>query len=229
MIDWFDWSLVQSATSVVTAAATIVLAVLTWALVRATNAMARATAQPHVIASLESNLWSIRHLDLVVENAGNAPAYEVKVVFDPPIPKNQIREDLPMPFQNISLIRPSQILISSAADWATIKGLKFRVNVSWKRKPTDSKRESIEYDFDTMSLEGVGFLGRRSPEIQIAEEIKKIREDWHHIAGGSRRLQSDTYAQTDREREKTELDQFWRQQRSQEPQFKGGEDEPSDK
>jgi len=69
----------QTLSSSVPALATIVLAILTWVLARATKAMANATSQAQIVASLEPNSWSINHFDIVVENAGTAPAYDVEM------------------------------------------------------------------------------------------------------------------------------------------------------
>lgn len=44
-------------------------------------------------------------------------------------------------------------------------------------------------------------LGAASPEVQIAEQVKKLREDWRPVAYGQRRLKADAYTQADRERE----------------------------
>ena len=196
--------LTQTASTLVTSISTIVLAVLTWVLARATNAMARATSEPQVVASLEPNLWSLTHLDLIVENTGNAPAHDVQIVFDPPLPSREANDDLPTPFQDVSIVRPGQILVSYACAFEAAKGKKFKVGTSWKRRPTDRNRETLEYTFDMRSLDGVSVLGRRSPEVQIAEEIKKIRNDWLAVARGTRRLKSEVYSQNDRDKETRE-------------------------
>jgi hypothetical protein len=45
-----------------------------------------------------------------------------------------------------------------------------------------------------------GHLGARTPFVQMAEQLEKIREDWRYVASGSRHLKADTYSGEDREK-----------------------------
>jgi hypothetical protein len=47
-----------------------------------------------------------------------------------------------------------------------------------------------------------GHLGARTPFVQMAEQLQKIREDWRYVASGSRHLKADTYSGEDREKER---------------------------
>ena len=71
--------------SLVTAVATLFLWRVTKLLAVETKRMAEASAQPHVVATLDPNRWSMRHFDLKVDNTGNATAYDIKVDFTPPL------------------------------------------------------------------------------------------------------------------------------------------------
>ncbi len=71
----------ESLSGWVTVAASVALAFLACALVVATVRMARALARPHIVANSEANHWSLMRFDVVVENCGNAPEYDVSVRF----------------------------------------------------------------------------------------------------------------------------------------------------
>ncbi len=49
--------------------------------------MVDASAQPHIVVTLEPNPWAAFYFDINIANTGNAPAYNVEVVFDPPLGK----------------------------------------------------------------------------------------------------------------------------------------------
>lgn len=197
----------------VTAVATIALAVLTWVLARATNLMARATSSANVVASLDVNQWSFRHLDLVVHNTGNAAAYDVTVAFTPPLPFMSEAEKDDTPFGKISVLRPNQLLKSSVNDWQSVGKEVYRVEVKWKRAPASRRLEVNAYDINLAALGKVSRLGAGSPEVQIAEQIKKLREDWQSVARGQKHLKVDSYDNSDREREREAIEEHYRELR----------------
>ncbi|WP_299624543.1 hypothetical protein [uncultured Tateyamaria sp.] len=202
---------ITSSTTVawVTSLSTAVLAVLTFFLAKATTNMAAASSSPQVVASIEVNQWSVIHFDLVVENTGNAPAFDIKVDFANPPKLSKAKGEVPFPFSRISLLRPGQNVTSYLADFQNLKDESYIVNVSWKAKPDAPTRDSLSYQLDMNSVDGVSFLGKPSALIQVAEELKKIRDDWKPVASGNRRLDVDVYSQQDRDTKKAELD-AWR-------------------
>jgi hypothetical protein len=195
----------------VTAIATIALAVLTWVLARATNLMAKATSSANVVASLDVNQWSFRHFDLVVHNTGNAAAFDVTVKFTPPLPFASKAEMDETPFGKISIMRPDQTLKSSVNDWQTVGKEVYRVEVKWKRTPTSRRTEVNAYDINLAALGKVSRLGAGTPEVQIAEQIKKLREDWQSVARGQRRLKVDGYDNADRKHEREAMEEQYRE------------------
>ena len=126
----------------VTAFSTSVLAILTFVLVLATFRMAKAMATPQVIANIEVNQWSILHMDIVVENCGNAPAYNVNVEISPPIRRKETYKDQPFPFTNISLLRPGQRISSFATDYSSLEGKSLKVKICWRKNPTRKRIET---------------------------------------------------------------------------------------
>ncbi len=194
------------------------------------NAMAKATSSANVVASLEVNQWSFRHLDLVVQNTGNAPAFGTTVSDLLHLARScQTLEKHEVPFGKISILRPGQMLKSSVNDWQSVSQSIYRVKIQWKRTPTSKKCETNAYDFDLVALGKVSRLGAGSPEVQIAEQIKKLREDWQCVARGQKHLKVKTYDHSDRERERAETEEFYREARKEMKPEPGTEDEEAPK
>lgn len=204
MDDWVKW--MSSAVPFVTMFATIVLALLTAVLAWATMRLARASSQPQVTATIQPNLWSMVHCDLIVENSGNAPAYDIVVGIDPEPIQADERGENGIPLKNISVLRPGQSMKSFLSDTESIIDQEFKVEVSWKRHPRDRKADMITYNHRLPK--GVSRLGAWSPEIQTAESLKKLREDWQHVARGQQMLKVDGYGSGDRKRERQEIEQL---------------------
>lgn len=57
-------------------------------------------------------------------------------------------------------------------------------------------------------FEGVTYLGARNPLTQIADQIKKIRDDWRPITQGSKKIKTDNYSSSDREKERIAYDEW---------------------
>lgn len=187
--------------SLVTAVATFFLWRVTKILARETTRMAKAAAQPHVVATILPNRWSMIHFDLHIDNSGNAPAYDIKIEFDPPLENGKDRKDeLPIPLQNLSVLKPGQGMSSFLADYQSIKGKSYSVSISWKTMPNASVTEHINYTLNINDLEGISTLGS-DPLVQIATHIKKIDENSSNVFKGSRRLKVDTFNSSDRAEE----------------------------
>jgi len=133
---WGTWS--EIVVLFVTMAATIVLAGFTWVLARATKQLAEVSSQPQVTATIQPNLWSMMHCDLVVENSGNAAAYDVVLVISPVPEQAEARGDSELPLSNISVLRPGQEMKSFLSDVESVADLEFKMEVSWKRHPRSS-------------------------------------------------------------------------------------------
>jgi hypothetical protein len=186
---------------VVTAVATIALGFFTWVLARETKRLSRATAQAHVVATLEPNHWSLMHVDLIVTNTGNAAAHDVAVAFSSEFERDG-HKDKGRPLRHISVLKPGQSMSSYVGDYKGFHGKTFEVSTSWKHHPGEQKRQSLSYELSMGDYDGYGHLGARSPLIQMAEQLKKLREDWQWVARGSHKIKTDTYSSDDREKER---------------------------
>lgn len=216
MPDWI--TLLVSVVSVVGAGVTAFATILLWRVTRTlaveTKRMADASAQPHVVATIEPNQWSMLHADLQVQNTGNATAYEVELAFNPPLAEVTAHAEKALPLQSLSVLKPGQGLASYLSEFPPLIDKRFTVTASWKRSPSAKARESHTYVLDLSTLKGVSRLGASNPLIQIAEQVKKAREDWQYVASGSRKVKADIYTASDRLHERRTLERRWRRERT---------------
>ena len=167
----------------VPALATMALVWVTWTLAKETRRMAQAS-QPFVTATIEWNTWSMKHCDFVLQNTGNAPAFDIEARVTPTI-RSDLRKDLEMPLQKVSILRPGQTMRSYLANSEEVGDEVRRVELKWRRKPGDKREMSVAYDHYLPT--DVSRLGPDSLEAQIAQQVKNIREDWSPIAQAKRR------------------------------------------
>ncbi len=184
--------------TIVTAVATFLLWRVTKLLAVETQRMAKATSQPHVVATLDPNRWSMRHFDLKVDNTGNATAYDISVEFSPPLENGEGRSGgIEVPFEKISVLKPGQGVASYLADYERVKGKVYSVRVSWRRAAAEPQREENVYTLNMADKQGVSKLGD-DPLVQIANHIKKMDEQWKPITSGARRVKVDGFTSRDR-------------------------------
>lgn len=197
-----------------TAMATFALWRVTGVLAVQTKRMADASAQPQVVANIVPNLWSTIHLDINVENTGNATAFDIEISFDPPLENGEARSsEIPIPFQRISLLKPGQSMTSYLSDVGDYLEKSFEVQISWKLNPDNKQRDCLSYWLNMSDYKGVSYLGSRDPNVQIAEQMKKLREDWKSVASGSKKVRADVFTSEDRKREHEMLEERFRRER----------------
>ncbi|TCV91721.1 hypothetical protein [Biostraticola tofi] len=190
--------LISAFAALLTAVATFFLWRVTRLLADETKRMVDASAQPHVVVTLEPNPWVAFYFDINIANTGNAPAYNIEVLFDPPLVNAEHRINRDIPFSNVSVLKNGHSLNSSLCKYEQIKDQVYLVSISWSKHPGSSEREKNEYSYDMASFEGVSYLGARNPMTQIAEQMKKLREDWRPVSQGNKKIKSDVYSQDDR-------------------------------
>lgn len=202
-------STIQNVLTIGTLASAFVTALVTYFLYRVTRIlavetkrMADASSQPQIVAGIVPNQWSTIHLDIVVENTGNASAFEVEIEFDPQLQNGEARGDeMPVPLQNISVLKPGQRLASYLSGVEDYLEKSFTVTTSWKLHPNDKERETLTYILNMGDYSGVSYLGSRDPIVQVADQMKKLREDWQNVAKGTRRIRTEVFDASDRKRE----------------------------
>ncbi len=223
---FFDSASIGAFSSVVTAFATIALLYVTRVLAQETKVLSRATSQAHVTATIEPNAWGVTYVDIFVTNSGNAVAYDIQLQFDPPLPHSQgHRRDLSAPLHRISILKPGQTLQSNLAAFSDVSKQEYLVSISWKGNPKDTKRETFSYQLSMRDYEGVSYLGARSPAVMMAEQIKKIREDWKGVPSGHSRIKVDAFSRQERD-EEARAQAEWIEQVRRESEGTDGSDGP---
>jgi hypothetical protein len=211
---------------IVTAFATVALFAVTWVLARETRWLANLTSQPQVVASIQSNPWGGGFADLHVQNTGNATAFDIEIAFDPPLAiEDPVDPGDPAPFQKISLLKPGQALDSYLAPFPNIIDDNYTVTITWKRHPSHNARETLSYTIRVADVRGVSHLGSRDPVIQIADDIRKLREDFRKVATGSHKPKVDVVTSADHRRMRAERQRELEERRrqSEEKVYEGGD------
>jgi hypothetical protein len=202
--------------TLITAVATIFLWKVTKVLARETTRMVEASSQPHVVATLDPNRWSMRHFDLNVNNTGNGTAYDISVKFDPPLGNGEERKNKDVPLTRISVLKPGQGISSYLSGYGPLDGKTYKVTISW-RKSTGAEQEENIYTLRMTDVQDISVLGG-DPVIKIAEHLKKLQEDVAKLGSNANRIQVDAFLTTDRLHEKkvyAREARMWRQKRAQ--------------
>lgn len=214
--------------SLATAVATIFLWRVTKVLAKETTRMAEAAAQPHVVATLSPNRWSMVHFDLHVDNTGNATAYDIEVTFNPPLENGEARgEEIATPLCNISVLKPSQGFSSYLSEYAPLKGKVYLVSISWRKDPASLERQRNSYTLSMADHDGISRLGEE-PIVQIAKYVKKLQESVSSAVKGSKRIKLDVFSSSDRLHERRAAERqrrLW--QRQQKEEAGSGADAPA--
>ncbi|MEA5671445.1 hypothetical protein VA602_08825 [Pseudomonas sp. MH2] len=187
--------------AVVTAIATIFLWRVTKLLAKETTRMVEAADQPHVVAILSRNRWSVKHFDLVVENTGNATAYDIKISFNPPLENGEARrQGAKIPFEQVSVLKPGQELRSYLADITLLEGKSFEVTISWRHGSKERPRETNSYTLNMADYKGVSELGQ-DPVVDMARSLERMEKNLSSMVR-SKHLKVDVYTSDDRAQER---------------------------
>lgn len=197
-----DATFISGASTAVTAIATIALFVVTTVLAKETRRLANLSSQPQVVATIQRNRWGFGFADLHVTNTGNAAAFDIQVAFDPPLEIDPVDEDSPPPLQSISVLKPGQAVDSYLVEFQRIIDQTYTVVISWKHRPKDKRRETLVYTLRIGDIKGSSQLGASDPLVQIADDIRKMREDMHKFATGWSKPKVDVFTSADRQAER---------------------------
>ena len=110
-------------------------------------------------------------------------------------------KDRTVPYTRVAVLKPRQVLRATLDRYDRYADVEYIASVSWARTPNGQNRESIEYTLTVKDIAEATYLGSRDATVQIAEQIKKLREDWKNIASGYKRLRSDIFTQENRDSE----------------------------
>jgi hypothetical protein len=200
--------------SLVVAAATVFYVVLTRRLAIETERMRLAQTEPHVSVRIEPNPAWINFINLVVENVGAGPAYEVRLSCHPDfeMERGARLSDVGVFAHGIRYLAPGQrvefFLTSILGDLEEIKKtggrFDFEVRVQYRGVlgPTHDERFLIDF----RHFVGITTLGT-PPLEKIARDIEKMRTSIGHLETGWKRLRVDIFSEADRQREEHEREE----------------------
>ena len=216
MTQWINeyGSLVTLVFTAAVAISTVVYAVLTWKLVSETRRMRQAQTDPKVAVSFELIEEFMNFGHLWVQNIGLGPAYDIQFTITPDGSRSgaeMLIKDFCKAkyFQTgVKYLGPSQKLRSGYTSFPEgyADKIKAVLVVGVCYKSADGRVHTDEYRVDFSELEGTERLG--TPHLySIAETLKKIQSDFHHVTSGFKRLNVDAFDADDRSHERAQIEE----------------------
>ncbi len=194
--------------SAVVAIATVVYAILTWRLTSETRKMREAQTEPRVSATIQPREEWINFIDMVIQNIGLGPAYNIKLEANPDFEyaKGEFLSELGFMKNGLRYLAPNQklqfFLTSMIEDFDKKVKTPFTIKVSYKNKFGKKYSEDLVIDFS--ELIGLGQLGE-PPLHKIAKNMEDIEKDLHHLSTGFHRMKVIRYTKEDIEKETKQL------------------------
>ena len=197
--------------SAIVAAATVVYPRLTAGLVRETNRMRRSQTEPEVVISVEPSATWINLIELVVENIGAGSAYNLRLEVDPDVKcsRGEMLSSIGLFKHGLRQLAPRRsvktFLFSVAGRDADIVNpdgpFRFVVTATYE----SGAGESIVRRFELDLLHLLGMVQLGTPPLKtIADSVKAMQDELHHLATGFSRLTVNTYTRAEVEAEEAE-------------------------
>ncbi|KGK98964.1 hypothetical protein LI82_02675 [Methanococcoides methylutens] len=178
--------------SFVVAASTVVYAILTWRLVSETRKTREAQIKPHVSVSFEQSnaSGSPGLLDMVMENLGEGPAYDLQFEVTPDFEMDTVKlSEVGFIKNGLRYLGPSQkirfFLTSLYENYEQKKDNPFEIIVTYKDGL--EKKHSELYVIDFSQFSGIGILGT-PPLIRIADSLEIIVKDLSKLSSKSQKF-----------------------------------------
>jgi hypothetical protein len=175
MIAVFSLETLDKLAAVFAALFTFALAVFSWKLVRETRKMWIQNRLPHVIVTIEPTPDHPYWMELVVENAGEGPAFDVVATLDPDI----VRYNNPTTIKvsetsllRMPVLKGRQRFSNFVGEWMNLKPQKSTFHITCK--DSDGKQHKFTNEVDLSTFKSL--LSSTSTIDKIADELKKIRE-----------------------------------------------------
>lgn len=191
----------------VVASATVVYAILTWKLVSETRRMREAQTEPKVSVCIQPREEWINFIDLVIQNIGLGPAYDIKFKISPDFEyaKDRFLSELGFMKNGISYLAPNQkiqfFLTNMIENFEEKMEKSFQVTITYKN--SIGKTYEDKYPIDFSQFIGLTQLGE-PPLYKIAKNIESIQKDIHYLSTGFHKMKVIRYTKEDVEEEKKE-------------------------
>jgi len=190
--------------SAVVATATMAYAILTWRLVSETRKMREAQTEPRISVTVQPREEWINFVDMVIQNIGLGPAYNVKFTVNPDFEysKGEFLSELGFIAKGLEYLAPNQKLqffLTSMVENSE-KKMKTRFEIRVAYQNSLGKTYDDRYPIDFSQFVGLSQLGE-PPLYKIAKNIEDMRKDIHHLSTGFHRMKVITYTKEDVEEE----------------------------
>jgi hypothetical protein len=180
---------------------------LTAKLVKETIKMRKSQTDPEISVLLVSNESSISFIDLLVENIGMGPAYNIKfeVKKDFALSKGMLSE-VGFIKNGINYFSPKQSMRLWVASFINNKELPEKV-IELKVSYSNSLSEIFTRTFTLNFSQYASLIQLGTPPLQrVADKIELIEKNLDNITSGFKKLKIDIYDAKDRKDEKRKLD-----------------------
>jgi hypothetical protein len=207
----FDLETLGKVAGIFVAPFTLALVALSWVLARETRQTWVQNRLPHVVVTIEPTPVSFMYADLVVENVGGGPAFDVEARFDPELKIKDERRPSSISAHSIlrpPTLKPKQRICTLLGRWHGISPRRATVRCTCK------DAAGVEHTFinvvDMGSYEGLSVLGGE-PLQKISNEVEQMRKAIENLSTGWRRLEVNTHDAADRAAEQSAQDEHFRQ------------------
>jgi len=168
----------QVAAAFVTAIATFALWRVTGVLAIETKILAKNSSQSFVVCSIVSSKSSAHAMNVVIQNSGNAAAFDIEVICTPGLPnpneKHDQRLDLWASKFSVSMLPPGNSLIPNSVMGNEIYDKEFVIQCSWASFPNSRERQHLKYSFKASDGFKAGWSEKGAH--QIANTLEKIEK-----------------------------------------------------
>ena len=191
---------------------TVVYAFLTWKLVSETKKMREAQTEPKVWVSICTREESINLKDLVIQNIGMGPAYNIKFEITPDFEylNGEFLSNLNLFKDGLRYLAPNQkvqfFLTNMLENWKKKITTPFNVGVYYQNSL--GRKLEDHYTVDFSLLVGLAHVGE-PPLQKIAKNVEEMRRDLGHVSSGFHRIKTIVYTKHDiDEEEKATLERL---------------------
>lgn len=164
----------------VVASATVVYAILTWKLVSETRRMREAQTEPRVSVTLQPRQESINLIDMVIQNIGLGPAYDMRFEVSPDFEclKGRFLSEMGWVTEGLEYLAPRDklqfFLTSMTDDFQEKVGTTFEVSVTYHNRLGNTYEDVYSIGFSQWA----GLLQLGEPPIQrIAKNMEEIKRE----------------------------------------------------
>ena len=194
--------------SLIVTVSTVVYAILTWRLVSETRKMREMQIEPKISIILQPREEWIGLLDLIIQNIGLGPAYDVSFTAEPDFhcdPKRSLSQ-MGIFQKGLPYLAPNQkyqFFLTSVGDrYEELKNNPFSIHVVYKDCQDKTYTDRFHIDFG--QFDGMLQLGK-PPLHNIARDLEKLQRDIHDLSTGRNRMKVVTYTLDDVERERQQM------------------------